>query len=156
MLKLDHVFTLPIPPQLVGNCSWANVEAAVPTLLYILKEFKEHKPEHNLNESVQFFNAWLKWDKEIALDDCIKSFHDAKEETRKSSKAGILAAILFQTIKYEDQKSMRIAEKILKVLTLKKYRYILDSYLDVYVKDGSDKEGENLKEILEELGINYH
>ncbi len=35
LLGLEVVYRLPVPPQAVGNCSWANVEALLPAFLFL-------------------------------------------------------------------------------------------------------------------------
>ena len=39
IMGLKTIINLPIPPQKTGNCSWANVEATVPTAYFLLDFF---------------------------------------------------------------------------------------------------------------------
>ncbi|KTC84328.1 hypothetical protein [Legionella cincinnatiensis] len=49
-----------------------------------------------------------------------------------------------------------MAEKILKVLTLPEYEYILKSYLEEYCIKRLTKRGNNLLKILDDCGINLN
>ncbi|HVV67907.1 MAG TPA: Dot/Icm T4SS effector AnkH/LegA3 [Gammaproteobacteria bacterium] len=149
VLGLELVTTLPLRSQLSGNCSWANVEAAVPTML-LMQWLQMGIPravdlQHYQEATLAIYKQWLEWDKDWALHQCVESFYDASP-ARKASKVAILAAVLFQTCRYTQTKDIDRANKILAVLATKDYRYVLDSYLAVY-KDTAA--GRNLLELVD-------
>lgn len=159
LLGLQAIAQLPLSSQVTGNCSWANVEAAVPTayLLLLLNENLDIDMDALAvykNTALNFYEHWLDWDKDRALHDCIQSFNEADSPARKASKASSLAAILFQSCDYANPKDMERAEKILAILTDKKYEYILQSYINIYAEKKLTKKGNNLLHILDDLGIN--
>lgn len=156
ILDLETIMVLPIPGQIIGNCSWANIEAAVPTMLFLLLLEQAQTPEalpQLQQKALDFYQRWLRWDQDRALSDCIKQFYDGSP-ARKAAKAAILAAILFQKCRYTKEIDLQRAEKILKVLNHRQYRYILKSYWKVYGKNKKDVMGTNLRELLDHFGIN--
>lgn len=158
MLQLTTIMQLPLPSQLIGNCSWANVEATIPTLLFLLMFSKKRRTSKKDITELQraallFYRQWMAWDKDRALEECIKSFHDASR-TRKASKATMLGAILFQKCNYLNPKDVEKAEKILAILALPEYQYILKSYLQIYWKNRKTPAGNNLVHLLDFCGVN--
>lgn len=160
ILALSHITTIPLSHQKAGNCSWANVEAAVPTA-YILMQIA-NRDIHSISETamheiiqsgMHVYAQWLEWDKDRALEECLQSFYEANAP-RKASKAAILGGILFQSCQYPKTEDMQRAEKILKILTLKEYKYILQSYVNIYCEKQLTIQGNNLLHILDDFGIN--
>lgn len=154
-LDLDPVWTLDLPPQITGNCSWANIEATVPTILFLLLlDQQGNKKAQNYQEiALNFYAEWVEWDQDRALDFCIQSFHEASP-ARKAAKATLLAAVLFQHCKYANPKDRERAEKILPILTIKEYQYILQSYITVFSKTRDHELLRNLHEFLDDFGVN--
>lgn len=155
ILKVQKVTQIPIAPQIAGNCSWANIEASISSMLTLL--FQSTQPNNRLlkkhiNLSLHLFEEWLLWDQEQALDDCIDSFKRSSS-ARKASKAALLGAILMQQCHYERFRDVKRAQKILKVLMLPAYQYVLKSYMDAYCHPRMTPAGKNLHEILDECGI---
>lgn len=157
VLDLIPIATLPVTPQIIGNCSWANVEGAIPTILFLMRL----KEKRNVNKSdiknyqeysLTFFNEWIKWDQDRALEECMQSF-DHASPARKATKATILGAILFQQCDHENPQDVMRAEKMLPILTNPDYLYILKSYLEIYWKRKRTKAGLNLLQMLEYCGI---
>lgn len=146
-LQLEFVAELPLHSQLSGNCSWANVEAAVPAMLLMF--WLEENPGADLldcqKSALAIYKQWIEWDKDWALHLCVESFYSANA-ARKASKAAILAAVLFQTCRYTVPGDIHRANKILAVLATPEYEYILESYLKVY-KD--TPAGHNLQELID-------
>ena len=160
ILSLVPIIKIPITSQKVGNCSWANVEAVVPTMLFLSiwgrqDEVNNEALQKILSEAIKFFKEWSEWDKDITLDDCIRSFHEADNDYRKATKIDLLAAILFHSCDYRDNKDLRRAEKILPMLTLPKFDYVLKSYLRVYFNQERNTEGNNLMHIIELCGASF-
>lgn len=154
-LALVPVENLPIEAQLIGNCSWANVEAAIPTMLFLL-QLKGENTARDIqaykNAALDFYRDWIVWDKDRALEECISSFKHANK-TRKASKAALLGAILFQKCNYQIPKDLEKAEKILKILTISDYQYVLKSYIKVYWQDRQTQAGKNLMQLLDDSGV---
>ena len=150
-LGLVPVLQIPISSQIAGNCSWANVQAVVPVAyaLQTLTTVDDFSPE----ESLYVYDAWVEWDKDRALDDCIQRFYQASA-VRKASFASMLAAVLFQTCDNSKHHHVERAEKILNILTLPEYYYILKSYLDEYCIKRLTRRGNNLLKLLDDCGVN--
>ena len=153
-LGLEPKWKLPITEQKAGNCSWANVEAVVPATMFLL--FLEEQGSENiasLQESVMhFYNEWVQWDRDRELHFCLESFHEVNS-ARKASKAALLAAILFQSCNYNNPKDQQKVAKILPILTLPNYTYILKSYLKVFGQDKHNEYLNNLHNFLDDFGV---
>lgn len=150
-LGLIPFATLPISPQITGNCSWANVQAIVPVAVVLQTLHKME--EFNADFAVDLYDEWVEWDKDRALDESIQRFYIANP-LRKASYAAMLGAVLFQSCNAAKPHHIQRAEKILKILTLPEYSYVLNSYLDIYCVKKLSKKGNNLLKLLEECGIN--
>lgn len=153
-LGLVPVDTIPLPSQLTGNCSWANVESVLPTVLYMLalaetsdKEQLSHEKESALN----IYDHWRDWDKDWALGHCIDSFYYSNK-ARKASKVAILAAILFQRCDYRNEQDMERAHKILAILATPEYEYVIKSYIEIYINREKTKAGMNFAQLLDICG----
>ncbi|MGB6976153.1 MAG: ankyrin repeat domain-containing protein [Gammaproteobacteria bacterium] len=162
LLKLTKMAELPIPSQLIGNCSWANVEASVPAMLFLLlwQNLKFNVEEAELKMAIEttmeFYQRWREWDKEIALHDCIESIsYEDSDAARNASKAAILGAILFQRCHYNLAPDLVRAGKILNILQQPQYHYILQSYLKVYSHENRTRAGYNLQRLLEYFDIHF-
>ncbi|WP_115709973.1 Dot/Icm T4SS effector AnkH/LegA3 [Legionella sainthelensi] len=150
-LGLVPVAKMPISSQISGNCSWANIQAIV-AVAYAIQEL-EKTNQFNSSPALAFYDEWVVWDKDRAIDECIQRFHLAGP-TRKASLAAMLGGVLFQACDYGKKHDLEMAEKILKVLTLPEYEYILKSYLEEYCIKRLTKRGNNLLKILDDCGIN--
>ncbi len=104
-------------------------------------------------EAMDLFNAWVNWDQDRALDEAIQRFYVASP-IRKASYASILADVLFQATDAALPLHLKLAEKILKILTLPDYDYVLKSYLEVFCVQRLTYRGNNLLKLLEDCGIN--
>ena len=159
ILGLEPIATLPISSQVSGNCSWANVEATV-AMAYFTHGLQLYLNQSSADldaltkQTMYLYNEWSEWDKDRALYDCIHSFYKAKHPARRASKVSIMAGILFQSCNYGVEVDMTRAEKILKILSAKEYRYILNSYIETYIHRRLSKRGNNLIHLLEDAGIN--
>lgn len=142
---------IPMSSQITGNCSWANVQAIVP-VAYALQQLTTVQPP-SYQEALTLYDEWVEWDKDRALDECIQRFY-LSNPVRKASYASMLAAVLFQSC--DDRVSLHLqrAEKILTILTLPDYYYILKSYLDSYCIKRLTRKGNNLLKLLDDCGVN--
>lgn len=156
ILGLKKINTLPISHQKTGNCSWANIESSVPTMLYML--IHEQGNVKNLAKTqayiMQFYNAWKEWDKDRALEDLIVDIKD-KNKPRRISKALLLAAILNQSCEYQNPRDVKRAKKILAILSQPEYKFILRTYINVYIKKGSGELKQRFERILEICDVDY-
>lgn len=142
---------IPISSQIAGNCSWANMQALVP-VGYALQQLTISEP-FSYSDALSLYDSWVEWDKDRALDESIQRFYLANQ-LRKASYASMMAAVLFQSC--DDSNSVHLvrAEKILTILTLPDYYYILQSYLDTYCIKQLTRKGNNLLKLLDDCGFN--
>ncbi|MDQ8038991.1 MAG: ankyrin repeat domain-containing protein [Rickettsiella sp.] len=152
-LGLRPITILPIAAQIRGNCSWANIEACIPAMLFVLQlSSKKTQSFQTLqSEALEFYQSWRHWDKDRALEECIKGFYIGNK-ARQASKATLLGAILFQNCT-QDSDDIKDAENILKILTLPEFNYILKSYLTVYWKHNKTLQGKRLITLLDACGV---
>ena len=150
-LGLVPVAQIPISSQISGNCSWANIQAVVP-VAYALQQLTAVK-HFSYDEAMNLYSTWLEWDKDRALDECVQRFYLANP-MRKASFASMLAAVLFHACDHSNSQHMQRAEKILTILTLPDYYYILQSYLDAYCLKRLTPKGNNLLKMLDDCGVN--
>lgn len=137
-LNLTPRYQFPLPLQKTGNCSWANVEAVIPVLMFLLLlEIKgEHTIEECTKEALNFYTEWQEWDQNRALHFCLESFSETTP-ARKAAKAALLAAIMFQSCDYNNANDHERAKKIMSVLANAEYKYITDSYLETFALEKS-------------------
>lgn len=154
LLNLEPITELKVAAQISGNCSWANVEACIPVLFFLLFSQTEHF-QNNIpyykGLALSFFDQWREWNKERALSFCIQSFHHA-DSLRKRCKAEILAAILFQRCNDGTTQNSKWIETILPVLMRPECMPILKNYVQVYCYEDHSEEGKNFLRLLKSNG----
>ncbi len=154
ILDLQPLTELKVEAQISGNCSWANVEACIPTLFFLFLS-QSHDTQKNISNykhsALSFFHQWREWNKDRSLQFCIQSFNQAGP-VRKACKAEILAAILFQRCDYRHPADENRIRSILSVLATPQYEYILQNYLKIYCYESVSEEGRNFMKLLEEYG----
>ena len=154
ILGLQPITELKVAAQISGNCSWANVEATIPALFFLLfsqaPDFQKNM-SHYKNTALHFFHQWREWNKTRALNFCIQSFHQA-DAIRKACKAEILAAILYQCCKGQNTQDAERIEAILQILTQPAYEYILQNYIKTYCFEDISEEGRQFLRILKQYG----
>ena len=107
------------------------MQALVPAA-YALQQWVQQDARYDYgHEAMELFNAWVEWDQDRALDDCLTRFNRASVG-RQASLAAMLAAVLFQSCRADKAHDLARAEKILTVVGRPEYHYILESYLEVY------------------------
>lgn len=155
ILGLEPYVKLPIKHQITGNCSWANAESSVPTMLFILLHDKisdKSKLPDLVNEIMVFYRAWLDWDKNRALEDWVENF-DNMSFARQKSKAALLGTVLFQALKPNNAADVERAKKILAILSRKEFHYIVRIYANVFLRGGrKSSEGINFQRLIEMCG----
>lgn len=150
-LGLLPIAQIPISSQISGNCSWANVQAVVP-VAYAMQELITAE-NFNPNIAMNLYDEWVEWDQDRALDECIQRFYLASPE-RKASIVAMLGGVLFQACNHGIKHHLDRAEKILSIINLPDYYYVLKSYLDEYCIKRLTRKGNNLLKLLDDCGIN--
>ncbi|SRR5579883_288862 len=154
MLDLQFLTELKVPAQISGNCSWANVEACIPVLFFLLfskaSDFQKNFVRYK-SLAMEFFNQWREWNKDRSLSFCIQAFHEG-DSIRKACKAEILAAVLFQCCNEDTLKSRERADLILTALG-ENYFYVIQNYVKTYFYEDISEEGKRFVEILKSYGI---
>ncbi|MDR1057261.1 MAG: ankyrin repeat domain-containing protein [Coxiellaceae bacterium] len=153
-LGLKPQSTLGLPLQKTSNCSWANVEALIPALMYLLllEEDNENDAKNCEKDALDFYYEWREWNKIRSLDFCIQSIKSAKV-ARRISKVALLAVILFQTCENNNPKDRQKANKILAVLSQKDYLPILQCYAKTFYREKDNLLWKSFANYLEEYGI---
>ncbi len=154
-LGLQPKRTLGIPIQKTGNCSWANVEAVIPALMFqmLLDERGANKVEGCEKDALNFYHEWQDWNNTRSLDFCIQSLKES-EPARRCTKAALLAAILFQSCDNKNSKDRLKSNKILAILSQPEYLPILNCYAKTFNKEQDNSLWQNFTNYLEEYGIN--
>lgn len=155
ILGLKPLTELKIEAQISGNCSWANVEAAIPTIFFLVL-MQLNKDDQAIayykTLALNFFQRWREWNKDRALHFCIQNYKSG-DAIRKASKAEILAAILFQRCNPSNRADLDHIETILSVLRKSPYEYILKNYLRIYYYENPTEEGKRFAELLKDYGF---
>lgn len=151
-LGLQAVGSIPMTSQIAGNCSWANVQAVIP-VAYVLQQMGVDAAHVPYDDGLKIYDFLVEWDKDRALDEGVQRFYlvDAK---RKASYAAMLCAVLFQSLDHSKHHDIERAEKIIPVVTMPDYYYILQSYLDIYCVARLTRKGNNLLKLLDDCGVN--
>lgn len=154
ILGLVPITELKVEAQISGNCSWANVEAIIPALFFLVmmqinKDMQGQAYYKTL--ALNFFHRWREWNKDRALSYCIQSYREG-DPLRKATKAEILAAILFQRCDPGNPNDQVRIENILSILIKSPYEYILKNYLRVYYYESHTAEGKRFAELLRQNG----
>lgn len=155
ILGLEPLTEVKVDAQISGNCSWANVEAVIPAIFFlVLMEQNAEQSNHAYYKTLalNFFHRWREWNKDRALNFCIQSFKEG-DVIRKASKAEILAAILFQRCDPRNAADRDRIDSILGVLLNSPYEYLLKNYLRIYYYEGNTDEGRRFAEMLKEYGF---
>ncbi len=156
-LGLVPITQLPIPPQVTGNCSWANTEAAIPGMLFMLLmgDQQRHTPDVIIQckqNALSVYRQWLAWDKSTAMSECLQSLSGITPQ-RKAAKLMLLAAIMFQKLRVNHLRDIKLAERMLPYLTEHDYLYILQTYKQHFYTDKRTPQGVNLMQLIEAAGF---
>lgn len=158
LLRLTPFTTLPARYQLSGNCSWANVEASIPAMMFMIMfrgDFNARGEIAALKNSVmEFYDTWVEWDKDRVLDEAIANFAQA-DKLHRASIASLLGAILLQRCRPWVPREVERARKILPILTLPDFNFILKGYIAVYCTKAAGKVGEDFTKLLRLLKLDF-
>lgn len=153
-LGLQPITELKITAQVSGNCSWANVEACIPALFFLLlsqADASQRNTSYYKSQAMHFFQKWRDWSKDRALHFCLERFHHS-DSIRKACNAEILAAILFQCCGIDHPETMKYIDTILPLLADSPYAYVLQNYLKTYGYEDQTEEGKNFIRLLKKYG----
>jgi hypothetical protein len=157
ILGLQPITEVKVDAQISGNCSWANVEATIPALFFlVLMQLNPDKSTHAYYKTLatNYFQRWREWNQDRALSYCVQSFEQG-DTIRKACKAEILAAILFQRCDPTDLKDRGRIESILGLLLNSPYEYLLRNYVRVYYYESNTDEGKRFYHLLKEFGMQF-
>lgn len=155
ILGLQPITELKVEAQISGNCSWANVEASIPALFFLVMMEMSRDAQaiaYYKTLALNFFQRWREWNKDRALHLCIQSFEEG-DALRKATKAEIMVAILFQRCDMHHPADRERIDLILSKLVKSPYEYLLHNYLRVYFYEGYTEEGKRFSEMLKEYGV---
>lgn len=150
-LGLQPIGDMPLHAQIAGNCSWANIEACIPTLFYMLCMNNPGKSgerlEKDKNEAMELFHDWQHWDRERSLDYFISNFAEA-DKKRRATIAEILCAVLFEACSAARKEDHACIKKIVPILKTKGLEYISESYINAYCLQQKTDLGDNFRKML--------
>ncbi|MCX7121448.1 MAG: ankyrin repeat domain-containing protein [Gammaproteobacteria bacterium] len=150
-LGLQEIASMPLRAQIAGNCSWANIEACIPTLFYMICMNNPGKSGERLakdkSEAMALYHDWQRWDQERSLDYFISNFNKANKK-RKGTIAEILCAVLFEACSADNKEDHERIKKIVPILKTKGFEYITDSYIKAYYHTQKTDAGENFMKML--------
>ena len=156
ILGLTPITELKIAAQVSGNCSWANVEACIPTLHFLLSS---HQPDfvdniaHYKSQALHYFRQWRDWGRNRGLRTLIQSMRGV-DSVRRVCKAEILAAVLYQCCNSTEITNREHIEIILEVLLQPEFEYILKNYVRSYCYEDASEEGRTFLRMLKDYGYN--
>ncbi len=151
LLGLVTTYTIPLRSQISGNCSWANVEASIPSLLFLL--LLHHQPKEDIDDltrqALYVYHQWREFDKDRALNECVQAI-SYNEPERSISKVAVLAHILQHLLSQTRPRAADAAriETIREVLLKGKNRFVINSFIDVYHKKYQTPAGQLLSEMF--------
>jgi hypothetical protein len=155
ILNLQPITELKVSAQISGNCSWANVEACIPVLFFLLfsrsTDFSDKIASYK-TLALDLFHQWRDWSKDRALNFCIQTFKES-DSIRKACKAEILAAIFYQYSQDDSARNLPRMESIAEILKLPEIRPILQNYIKSYAYEDLSEEGKNFLRLLKSYGI---
>lgn len=155
LLQLSPLTELKIPAQISGNCSWANVEACIPILFFLLftkaPNFFEKMSSYK-NLALEFFNQWREWSKDRTLNFLIQSLKDS-DSIRKVCKGEILAAILYQSMQEDNPNNTTRIESILQVFKDPLMGQVLQNYVKTYFYEDISEEANQFIQLLKMHGL---
>lgn len=153
-LQLIPFTELQVEAQMSGNCSWANVEAVIPAVFFLVLMqlgMETNSISFSKTTALKFFHLWREWNKERALQFCIQRFQES-DKIRKACHAEVLASILFQRCDGQQLADKERINSILSLLLHSPYEYILKNYLRIYYYEQPTEEGKRFAELLKKYG----
>lgn len=69
LLNLKVITHIPITSQIVGNCTWANIESSILIVHFLLQYQKDQNNiQSHVEESIKLYHLWHRWDLNNTLD----------------------------------------------------------------------------------------
>ena len=149
--------SIPTRSQVAGNCSWANVEAAIPTSLFmkLVDETGTEKAAPNMEKAaLKYFHDWREWDRDTALEALIKSYKSASQP-RRAAMTEWMGEIFGQSLDPHDPIHIKRLKKMLPYLTHPLYGFVLKSFYPNYLRDANTERGLKLRELLLNAGLDF-
>lgn len=150
-LALQEIDSLAITDQQMGNCSWANIEAAVPVIKLMMNyDARNNEEQKQLlhTDCLELLQRWQQWGRERTLNSVIREFKSASA-ARRACMAALFAGIIFQRCHADRDQDFELASRMLPYLLKKEYSYIIDSYKQFYVYNQPTEAGANFLEMIE-------
>jgi len=157
LLGLQAVGSLPTRSQVAGNCSWANVEAAIPTALYmkLVDEVGTSKASSNMEKAaLKYFQDWREWDRSGALNTLLTSYNTATQP-RRAAMTEWMGEIFSQSLDPNVPLHIIRLQRMLPFLTSYIYNFVMKSYYPVYVRDAETEHGMKLRGLLLKAGFDF-
>lgn len=152
-LDLQPITEIKVPAQISGNCSWANVEACIPAIFFILLWDGDGANHTALKtQALHYFEEWREWNKDRALQFCVQRF-ESNSQLRRACHAEILSAILFQCCTSNTSRDNERAERIISVLKNSECAYVLKNYARSYAFEDTGFEGQRFMRLLQQYGF---
>ncbi|MBM4222925.1 MAG: ankyrin repeat domain-containing protein [Gammaproteobacteria bacterium] len=83
-LNWNILATIPIPTQIVGNCSWANLEPAPILIDFLMNYETTSMPTIPVHEIANAYNTWSEWSKNFLLQEALIKSNELKDDRRTS------------------------------------------------------------------------
>ncbi len=150
-LSLMQQDSLPLLDQQIGNCSWANMEAVVPVMKFMIGFDSKRRDTQQTalrDDCLELFHRWQQWDRERILNRVIIDFKTAQPQ-RKAAIAALLAGIVFQRCDVDNEKDFELARTMLPIILKKDYAYLIESYKQFYVFAQSTRAGANFMALID-------
>ncbi|MDX1900610.1 MAG: ankyrin repeat domain-containing protein [Gammaproteobacteria bacterium] len=152
-LDLQPITEMKVPAQISGNCSWANAEACIPAVFFLLLWDGDGANHTALkSQALQYFEEWREWNKDRALQFCVQRF-ESGSLLRRACTAEILAAILFQCCTGGTHRENERAGRIIETLKYSECDYVLKNYARSYAFEDTGFEGQRFMRLLQQYGF---
>lgn len=150
-LGLHEIARMPLRPQIAGNCSWANIEASLPTLFFMVALNASSQSGDELikdkNEAMAIFKDWQRWDQDRSLDYFVKNVQYA-DKKRQATIIEIVCAVLFEACSPDKPEDRKRIEKLVPIIKTPGFEYIAQSYLKTYLQTKKTKWGTDFQRML--------
>ena len=149
-LDLQYRGRLLLPPQVAGNCSWANTVACLPVFLFLGQGgFSSDEEIIDWDHpSLALFRAWEAWDRNRALHYVMDEFTRETDPARRASLIAALGMVFFQRMDHRRTEDLEQAKRVHQLLKTPGYEYVLAHYLEAYSRRKLTPAGAHLKALI--------
>ena len=154
LLDLEVITELKINAQISGNCSWANVEASIPALFFLILLQIQPDPQllaQHKSTALNYFYRWQEWNKTRSLQFCIQRYRES-DALRQACLAEMLVAVLFQRLDSNDAKDKLAIDDIMQIILSSPYTYLFKNYLKTYYYESNTEDGKRFATLLKQYG----